>query len=271
MMKLKVSLFLAMSCTPLNFIASAQGSRQNSQEIPVAIAIDLETSSSQNQSTPTSAARIEPESSSPKNQPIPFSVLRYSVWTAAGKTNTSYLVERDEDGSLAATLQQDSTRAQELYRRATRERFGKDLSDERNQERLKIIIEIGKKHSKNIENAEKNKLELDPDPAKGFRAQQEQAFLALLSQQKNELTALRSERKAAETLAASIFNQGVETMKSRAAVMSHNYNYLKKQSKHALPLIGNADKQDPYKTIQSFSALLDSIPTQAQKDNTEKA
>ncbi len=257
MMKLKVSLFLALSCTHFDFIASDQGSRQNSKEL---LAPDTV---------------VSPENSSFQTQSTPYSETRYSLWTAAGKTNTSYLVERDEDGSLAATLQEDPTRAKTLYYRSMRERSGKDLLDERNQERLKTIIEIGKKYSKNLQSVEvktaQPKLELDQDIATTFRPQQEQALLTLLSQQKNELAKLRLERKTAEQLAETIYNQGVETMKSRAAIMSHNYSYLKKQSKHTENLIGDANKKEPYKTIQSFSALLDSIPAESKKDNAENA
>ena len=245
-MKLKISLFLAISCTTLNFIASDQGSRKNSKDNLPAAAIA--------------------EISNSQIKPIPYSELRYSVWTFAGKTNTSYLVECDGDRSLEATLEQEPIRAKTLYTRSIGERFGKDLLDERNQERLETVINIGKKYSKAVKNAEKNKLELDEDIAKGFRPQQEQALLALLSQQKTELEGLRINKKAAEQLALNIYNQGIEKMKARAAIASHNYAYLKQQSKHTQNLSCSSDKKEPYKSIESFAALLDSIEAPAAQE-----
>ena len=249
-MKFNVSLFLTISCTTLNFIASDHGSQIKLQD------------------TLPAAAAATVEISNPQVKPVPYSELRYSVWTFAGKTNTSYLIECNADGSLGATLEKEPIRAKTLYSRSIGERFGKDLHYERNQERLETVINIGKKYSRDLKNAEKTttqpKLELDQDIAMQFRPQQEQALLALLSQQKNELEGLRADKKAAEELALNIFNQGVEKMKARAAIASHNYAYLKQQSKDAHNLSYNADKKEPYKTIESFTALLDSIPAQAQ-------
>ena len=226
------------------------------------------------ESISTAAAAIVSESQNSPNKPAAYQEFRYSLWTFAGKSNTSYLVERDQDGSFATTLEQEPIRAKTLYNRSINERFTKDLLDEHNQERLEAIIKIGKKYSKNIIKAEKAlttsqsqatcqpKLTLDQDLATGFRTQQEQALLGLLSQQKTELTRLRTERKTAEELAAFIYNKAVETMKDRAGIASYNYAYFKKESKHTSNLISNADKKDPYNTIQTFEALLDSIPAQ---------
>jgi hypothetical protein len=225
----------------------------------------------------TAAAAMVSESQNSPNKPAAYQEFRYSLWTFAGKSNTSYLIERDEDGSFATTLEQEPLRAKTLFTRSIDERFKKDLVDEHNQERLKTIIEIGKKYSKKINETEKaltssqsqkiaaSSLTLDEDLATVFRAQQEQALLTVLTQQKIELKQLRTERKAREDLAAFIYNEGVEKMKDRAAILSHNYGYFKTESKYAQSLTSKADKKDPYQTVQAFESLLDSLSEQKDK------
>lgn len=122
----------------------------------------------------------------------PYSEALYSFSTAAGKTNTAYLFDRDQDGSLQPTVQKDPVRAQTLFNRSMSERVEqRDLSNIENQTKLKKIIEIGRKYSEVIDKATKKitknrgmHLELDRNIASRYRTEQEKAFLNYLKLQK---------------------------------------------------------------------------------------
>jgi len=123
----------------------------------------------------------------------PYSETLYSFSTAAGKTNTAYLFDRDQDGSLQPTVQKDPVRAQTLFNRSMLERVEqRDLSNIENQTKLKKIIEIGRKYSEVIDKATKAvtkntgmHLELDRNTASRYRAEQEKAFINYLREQKS--------------------------------------------------------------------------------------
>ncbi len=86
----------------------------------------------------------------------PYSELHYIAMRLAGKgqSNTTYLLARDQDGSLLPTLQKEPVRAQNLFNSAFYDRFNQTnkpmIEDEENQERLAAIIRIGKKYSKRL-------------------------------------------------------------------------------------------------------------------------
>ena len=148
----------------------------------------------------------------------PYSELHYLTTHLAGKgrSNTTYLQQRDQDGSLLPTLEQEPVRAQNLFHSAFSDRFSKpNIEDEENQSRLATIISIGKKYSKMLSQQDSlssaydsddsdderriprmrsfsatpghksvTKLELAPNLAQNFVVLQQQALLKKLQHQK---------------------------------------------------------------------------------------